>query len=310
MKNVVRWTACALAMAAIATAAPARAADAEEAADHFRRGTEFYKQGDNKLALIEFERAYQLAPSYRVLYNIGQVNFQLANYAKALVAFRRYLSEGGAEVPADRRTLVEADIASLLERVASVRVKSNVEGAEVLVDDVPVGKTPLGEGVLVDAGQHVVRVTAQGYEPQQRVLTLAGRDRVEAEILLKKVEKNVVVVRTDEGSSVSAAPIIAWSLTGALATTALVTGILSLNSQSSLRSLRESESYVSSSELDSAASRAKTYALVADIAAAGAIVSAGVAVYFTFFDEKAKKPAPSGSAATTRFVGNGVAGTF
>ena len=51
-------------------------------------------------ALAEFRRAHAIAPSYRLLYNIGQVCYLLRDYPCALDSFSRYLSQGGAEIPA------------------------------------------------------------------------------------------------------------------------------------------------------------------------------------------------------------------
>ena len=59
---------------------PAVARDAEE---RFQRGVKLFDDGDFKLALIEFQRSYALAHNYRVLYNIGQVEFQIGAFASA-----------------------------------------------------------------------------------------------------------------------------------------------------------------------------------------------------------------------------------
>ena len=87
-----------LALAALATLAtvglggpafgdPSGAA-VDQAKAHFKTGTELYDENNFRGALVEFQRAYQLAPSYRVLYNIGQVDMELADYAGALTAYR------------------------------------------------------------------------------------------------------------------------------------------------------------------------------------------------------------------------------
>jgi hypothetical protein len=62
----------------------------QEARAHYMRGVQLYNDGDFKLALIEFTRSYDLAPTYKILYNIGEVNLQLNNYASSLDALERY----------------------------------------------------------------------------------------------------------------------------------------------------------------------------------------------------------------------------
>src|SRR5262245_54376929 len=64
-----------------------------EAKQRFDRGLELYAEGEYPLALIEFTRAYELVPNYRVLYNIGQVCIQLGQYANARRALEEYLTK-------------------------------------------------------------------------------------------------------------------------------------------------------------------------------------------------------------------------
>ena len=75
----------------------------EEAMPHFQRGVELYDENDFQNALIEFRRAYEIAQDYHVLYNVAQTCYQLQNYACALDAFTRYLSEGGSAIARERR---------------------------------------------------------------------------------------------------------------------------------------------------------------------------------------------------------------
>src|SRR5215467_4367472 len=111
--------------------APAPPTDTvEEARVHYHRGLELFDDGDFKLALVELERAYVLAPTYKLLFDIGQVHYQLNDYAKARGALERYLAEGKEDVPADRREQVEHDLATLRSRTARVTLRANVSGAE------------------------------------------------------------------------------------------------------------------------------------------------------------------------------------
>ncbi len=58
-----------------ATSSPPSARD--RAIALFKRGLDLYAAGDYVGSRIEFQRAYDAAPNYKVLYNIGQVCFQL-----------------------------------------------------------------------------------------------------------------------------------------------------------------------------------------------------------------------------------------
>src|ERR1041384_5358063 len=101
-----------LALASSVRAQPAPSPSAvAEAGKHFQRGVTMYNEADYRAALVEFRRAYETAPNAAVLYNIGQTYYQLQNYAAALVALGRYLTEAGAS--AAHRREVEATIDTL-----------------------------------------------------------------------------------------------------------------------------------------------------------------------------------------------------
>src|SRR5688572_8817140 len=78
-----------------------------EASAHFRRGVELFQEEAFRAALVEFERAYAIAPDYRLHYNIGQTKLRLQDYLGVVQSYERYLTTGGTGVPAERRTQVE-----------------------------------------------------------------------------------------------------------------------------------------------------------------------------------------------------------
>src|SRR5262249_55177014 len=141
MKTIPRILAVAFALA-LATPAPVLAQQAAptkeqkaEASTRFKKGLDLFKDGDYQAALIEFRRANELAPNYNVLYNIGQVYFQLQDYPSALVALQRYLDEGGSAIPSSRRADVQKDIDKLKARVANLEITSAVADSDVTIDD-------------------------------------------------------------------------------------------------------------------------------------------------------------------------------
>ncbi len=92
-----------------------------EAAQHFERGLALAKQKAYPDAIAEFNRAYQISPHFSVMYNLGQAYIAADQPAYAVEALRRYLAEGGAEVPNARRQQVE-DTILVLERRIGVTV--------------------------------------------------------------------------------------------------------------------------------------------------------------------------------------------
>ena len=92
------------------------------AREHFTRGVALAKSRAFAEALGEFQQAYQAAPHFAVLYNIGQAQLALGESANGVATLQRYLAGGGASIEAQRRAEVEAIIARQGEASASTAV--------------------------------------------------------------------------------------------------------------------------------------------------------------------------------------------
>jgi len=135
--------------------APAPSPEAlKEAAGRYTRGLSLYGDGEFLLALVEFERAYELSKNYKVLYNIGQVRIQLGRYAQGREALAEYLRLGGDNVSAERLAAVNKDLAMLVERTASLNIVASQPGADISLDGKVIGTSPLSAPLVVDAGEH------------------------------------------------------------------------------------------------------------------------------------------------------------
>lgn len=165
-----------------------------EAAERFKRGVQLQSDGNLDAAVIEFERAYELAPAYQVLFNIAVVYRDKNDRASALRAFERYLSEGGSKIDAKKRKDVEIEISKLKDVVATLRVKVNIQGATIFLDDFPVGKSPLSESLLVNVGRHKIEAKKDGFKDDSLLFVLAGRDNQTIELKLSEIKKEPVVV--------------------------------------------------------------------------------------------------------------------
>ena len=148
-----------------------------EARLHFDRGLALTKQGGYAEAVTEFNRAYELSPHFAVLYNLGQAYSLLGQPVYAVQALGRYLSEGGKEVPAQRRKQVEADMAREERHISAVTLRSEIVGAVIQVDGIEVGRSPMPTPVRVNAGVHVFSAFAPGYRPWEQRLVLPGMDQ-------------------------------------------------------------------------------------------------------------------------------------
>jgi len=294
----------------------------------FLRGLELYAEDDFRAALVEFQRAYELAPSYRILYNIAQVQFQLQDYAGALRSFQRYLKDGGDSVEATRRKEVEQDIETLHARVASLQISTNEPGAELYVDDVLVGTSPLSSPIIVSAGRRKITARLESYLPVTKLVDVAGADSISVRLSLVRsapASPPAPPPSTSPPSAPSPAfppepgptiepsggvPWVGWAITGGLATGAAVTGVLALRASNDLQEKRET-SNVGRESLDDASREAKRYAIATDILGAGALIAGGVSLYLTM--EGRSDPVRDDGTAIRLNVGPralGVSGSF
>jgi hypothetical protein len=88
------------------------------ATPHFERGARQYSKGDFSTAIAEFEKAYEVAPSPILLFNIAQCHRHLGNQERALFFYRRYLEQRPKAV---NRAEVERRIAELEQGLESER---------------------------------------------------------------------------------------------------------------------------------------------------------------------------------------------
>lgn len=303
-----------LSSVALADPTPPTKEQVKEAEPHFFKGVDFFNEQDFPNAVLEFKKAYEIAPDFHVLFNVGQACYQAQNYACALDAFGRYLDDGGTKVPVKRRADVEKDIKKLEARVGKIELGVNVAGATVTVDDEKVGVTPLEKPILMSQGKRKIVVTKEGFDPLTETLDVAGGEQNKhVDLALKETPKAPPpIVIQGKSTSKSPLPYIALGVTGALAVGAVITGIVAI-SASSDADAKLNTFGSNPRDIKSAEDQASTFALVTDILGGAAIVGAGVTVVlFVISNKKEKEPAPK-AARIVPLIGPasiGIGGTF
>jgi hypothetical protein len=223
-----------------------------------------------------------------VLNTIGQVRIQLGRYARAYEALTQYMTEGGDAIEPERRAAVQKDIDMLAERTAKLLVTTNEPGANISLDGIVIGVSPLEGPLVVDAGEHNVGVRKVGFYDRFQAVTLAGRDDLKVDLELAKVKQDdrpaVVVERRTERRIVErpGRPLMwaGWAATGTLGIGAGVAGYLGIQKAQELESMR-TQHPVRQDDMQKAKSSARTLFLAADIMGASAVVLGGVSLYLT-----------------------------
>jgi tetratricopeptide (TPR) repeat protein len=304
MTRAVRWLrVTSLALAVFGTT-PAWAQDADgvtrDAAKHFQRAVALYGEADYRAALVEFKRAYALVPNAAVLYNVGETEYQLQDYAGALTTFKRYLSE--ASPTEAHRSEVEGNVEVLRSRVGHLTIQTVPSGADVSIDDQPIGKTPLAEAALVSIGHRKVLATTAGRPPVSRYVDVAAEDNVTVTLTLPPPAETLASTAT--GPAQTASPSVraashdglgptlralGWIATGAFAAGAVTFGILATKESNDLKSARATFP-TTAATLNHDASLTTAYAVVTDALGAAAIVVGGITLYSTLSASNANTP--------------------
>ena len=301
---------------------------AGEASAHFDRGVTFYDEGDYPAALVEFKRAYALAPAWQVLFNIGQSYFQSKNYAQALVTLKRFVDEGQDQIPGERRTLVETEISDLANRVGHARVHCNRSGATVTIDDVVVGVTPMTDALLVSVGVRKVAASLEGSPRIEREVPVSAGETVDVQLDYPEAPRppgpppTPEPISTDTAASQAdrAAPRVPNRLPAALAfgvatagaTAGVVFAALALRDKSRLDAECSGKACApgSQGDIDAVARNGAVSTVSFGVAAAGVI--AGVVLWLTAGSPATRdgSPAATPSAGSLQWAPGSVAGRF
>jgi tetratricopeptide (TPR) repeat protein len=161
---------------------PAFAQGPDEARACFDRGISLYERGEFEKAVSEFERAYALRPSFKILYNLALAATELGRYAEAVRAYSRYLDQGSASLEPERIAWVNNELERLKALTAYVIVEGGAKDAILIIDNVEEARLPLAEPLLVDMGRHTIVVEHLQNRTLERVVRLASQETLRLDL--------------------------------------------------------------------------------------------------------------------------------
>jgi hypothetical protein len=276
----------------------------KEASARFRRGVELFQEGAFRAALVEFQRAYDIAPDFRLLYNIGQAQVQVQDYLGANQSYERYLTDGGGDVEPARREEVEMALTALRERVARLIIRVDRDGADVFVDDLRVGTSPMAGTVAVNLGRHRVYARMADGAAGEKVIDVAGGDLLEVELAIVAAPVTSVADASPDPesqppmSAMRRGAIVSLATAGAFLVGAVVTGVMTRSKSGELDDaldVKPPAAEASPKKIDDLRSSVDTLALTTDILA-GAAIALGVTGTVLWFMDKS----PDDDKATAR----------
>jgi hypothetical protein len=135
-----------------------------EAKEDYLAARILFNDEDYTGALVKFQRAYERAGDPRLLWNMAACEKNLRHYAAVLRLLERYEREGSAYMSPGHRAEFTDVLKTVRLLVSRVQIQVDPDGAQVFLDDVLVGTSPLAEPVLVDLGLRKIRIHKAGYK--------------------------------------------------------------------------------------------------------------------------------------------------
>jgi hypothetical protein len=200
MHGAARLTAI-LVLSFLALALPAAAAEPGDSAKSkaqatLREGNAALEQGHAEEALAKFTEAYRLFPSPKIHYNIGQAHSLIPGHeAQAYEAMLRFLIEA-KEADANLRAAAESLRAQLKSKVGMVTVVAEPADADVLIDDVNVGKTSREAVTVLGVGTHRLALKKDAVQSTAQTIRVMGGDSQEVRLQLVPPSASLAMLPT------------------------------------------------------------------------------------------------------------------
>ncbi|MGH7439374.1 MAG: PEGA domain-containing protein, partial [Polyangiaceae bacterium] len=157
-----------------------------QAKDDYETGKILVQSNDYGGALVKFRHAFDVTGDVRLLWNVAACEKNLRHYVQVRQVLERYLRDGGTHITGADRDAASAVLHTVRSLVGAVRLTVNEPGATVTVDDAAAGTTPLAEPLLLDLGDHRIKVSKAGFKDQTVVQNIAGGSEATVSLALER----------------------------------------------------------------------------------------------------------------------------
>ncbi len=166
-------------------------------------GRVLFEDGDYASSLIKFQNAFEASKDPRLLWNVAACEKALRHYARVLNLLERYVKEGGPLLTDQDRLDADSVVSAVKPLVSTLSVESTPAGADVYIDELKVGTTPL-TGLLIDIGNRKLSVRLAGFEDYEALRPVNGADEIKLAVPLKKVvHEGSVTVQAKAGQVIT-----------------------------------------------------------------------------------------------------------
>ena len=270
----------------------------------YKQGKDLYDKGDYQKSLESFMAAYNYMPNPFVYISIAQCYDKLNKCQEARDYYTKYINE---KPEAGNIPDIKEKIAELEGRKGKVNIVSDPDGAIVTIDgETTELKTPAV--TELKGGDHALALSKDGYIMETRAFTVPICGEVEISVSLKSAapgeikqteDVDKVVKEVKEGKKpkrkikFGVAHYVTFSLAGAAAITAAVTGGLAIKKSNDFSSKKDEYDRAPSEalyqELDDIKSQGRPLAIVCDVSIGVAAVAAVTGIALLFIGPKESK---------------------
>lgn len=163
-----------------------------------------YEDGDYAGALTKLQSAYDASKDPRLLWNMAACEKALRHYVSVLDLLERYASEGAQLISDEERQATAQLVETVQAFVNQLTVDVAPDGADVLVDGVKLGTTPLPAPLRLDMGKRLLRVEKAGYLPHEEEVDLPGGKSASLSVkLAPEVHEGMLRVVSDPAAVIS-----------------------------------------------------------------------------------------------------------
>lgn len=154
-----------------------------EAKAHFLRGVEHSGRSEWDAAVAEFLRSREVLPTSTNTYNAAVALRKAKRFDEALEMYEALLREF-PEIPASEKQLAERELEQLRTSIGTIELAGGVARAKIVIDGRERGVYPPAAPLRVGAGQHTVRVSADGYLPFEARIEVVGGQTAKVAVVL------------------------------------------------------------------------------------------------------------------------------
>ena len=202
IKTLYVWVVASMMLHGAFVIAQERSDKEKEARRLYTEGMASAQKGDCKAAVDMFEQSMAALPNKGSLYNLAICYNKLEQYQQAMSALLQLVREFDTELRDDMKASAKAEMKALKERFTWVTIATEHEGAEVLVEGISQGKTPLDVAIPLEKKVQTIVIALQGYKPWIKKTDFALVKEETFEVALEPEDGQLMVTVPVDGATV------------------------------------------------------------------------------------------------------------